>query len=880
MRFLITLFLFVLPVIVMAQDLTVVGRVVDRTGAPVEFAQIYSLHNNQINTVTDSIGLFKLVIPYQNKVSLGIRYQANNITDSVIVYPEGKTTIDVGIVKLDFQQFTAVQVEGHKEDPFEPKKLPNLDIGNLPQTTFERTLIFSTAARSNNELTANYNVQGGSYDENLIYVNGFNIYRPFLTRSGQQEGMSFIFTSLVEDIKFSAGGFNAEYGDKLSSVLDITYKTPDSLNGSLNASMLGIEAHVAHKVSTRFNYLLGARYRSNGYFLNSLPTKGSYNPVFYDAQFLTNFALNENWTWSVIGHYSTNNYRFIPQTQKTDFGTANEAYSFTIYFEGQEQTRFRTMTGGTSLKWKSKDEKTNLSWYATVFNTDEKEYFDVLGQYFINELETDPSKEEYGDSVAVLGIGSFLNHARNRLNATIINVYHRGDHELIKRYNEDQTRSQRHVLKWGVNFQMDDFNDLLSEWKMIDSAGYSVPQEPADEITLFQTIKGELSLKAQRYTSFLQLNSNWNRIKKNVYVTVNKTLRDSLGNKYVRSFSDTIYESPVKWVMSTGVRTGYTTANDEFFVTPRVTLKYFPRAYMVKDGKVLRRDMNYRFSTGLYYQPPFYRQFRTFDGTLNLDVRAQKSLHIVAGTDYYFNMWNREAPFKLTSEAFYKYMWDVNPYEVQSVRTRYFATNDAKAYAYGLDVILNGEFIEGVQSFFKVGLLSTKEDIQGDYYDEYYNTDGEKIIFGYSENQTIKDTVRVYPGYIPRPTDQLLTVSALVQDRMPTFESFSVQMGLYYGSRLPYGPPDYNRYKDTLRMKSYFRVDIGFSYDFLYKKKEKETFFSKHFTDAILSFEVFNLLGINNVLSKQWVQDTQGKYYSIPNYLTQRRFNLKMILRF
>ena len=243
-------------------------------------------------------------------------------------------------------------------------------------------------------------------------------------------------------------------------------------------------------------------------------------------------------------------------------------------------------------------------------------------------------------------------------------------------------------------------------------------------------------------------------------------------------------------------------------------------------------------------------------------------------------MWNREAPFKLTAEAFYKYMWDVNPYEVENVRTRYFANNDAKAYAYGLDVILNGEFIEGIQSFFKVGLLSTKEDILNDFYYDYYNAAGEKIIFGYSDDQVVVDSARVEPGYIPRPTDQLLTVSALVQDRMPTFESFSVQMGLYYGSSLPYGPPDFDRYKDTLRIKSYFRVDIGFSYDFFYKEQKKQNFWNKNFSDAILSFEVFNLLGINNVLSKQWVQDVQGRYYSIPNYLTQRRFNLKFILRF
>lgn len=868
-----------LPAIGFAQSVEISGICKDRRGVAVEFVEVV-VPDQDKKAYTDNRGLFSLKVDSQDTIELFFRLQVQNLREKRIIIPDGRTKIDLGVIKFDFQQVTQVEVEGVKEDPFEISKLPPLDPSMLPQTTFERTLIYSTAARSNNELTANYNVQGGSYDENLIYVNGFNIYRPFLTRSGQQEGMSFINTALVESIQFSAGGFNAEYGDKLSSVLDITYKTPDSLNGSVLASMLGVETHVAHKVNARFNYLVGARYRSNGYFLNSLPTKGAYNPVFYDAQFLTNYAINERWNWSLIGHFSSNNFRFIPQTQETDFGTANEAYSFTIYFEGQEQTRFQTMTGGTSLNWTSKDEKTKLGWYATVFNTDEREYFDILGQYFINELETDPSKEEFGDSIAVLGVGSFLNHARNRLNATIINVYHQGERELGRTLADDRSRSSLHNLKWGVNFQRDAFTDVLSEWRLIDSAGYSVPQEPADKIELFEVIKGNLDLQAQRYTGFLQLNSTWNRIERNRYVSVEKAYRDSLGKRAKKTYSDTILESPSKWVMSLGVRGGYTTANEEPYITPRFTLKYYPRSYMVQNGKLRRRELNYRFSTGLYYQPPFYRQFRTLQGDLNLDVRAQKSYHAVLGSDYYFTMWDREAPFKLTAEAFYKYMWDVNPYEVENVRTRYFANNDATAYAYGLDVILNGEFIEGIQSFFKVGLLTTKEDILNDFYYDYYNAAGEKIIFGYSEDQLVVDSARISPGFVPRPTDQLLTVSALVQDRMPTFESFSVQMGLYYGSSLPYGPPDFDRYKDTLRMKSYFRVDIGFSYDFFYKKPKRENFWNRNFTDAVLSFEVFNLLGINNVLSKQWVQDVEGKYYSIPNYLTQRRFNLKFILRF
>ena len=894
-----------------AQKVKVTGRVVDKGGIALGMVKVYSRSAIDVGTLSDEDGFFQLILSDYNKATIFATYLGEKI--SVFVDLTDGDSMHIGNLIMPIQTEKAVTVIRNVEDPFVTEYLPVADFHKMAMGSVPKYLTLTTAATSNNELTNNYNVRGGSYDENLVYVNGFNIYRPFLTRSGQQEGMSFINTSLVESIQFSAGGFSSQYGDKLSSVLDITYKTPDgngedSLEASAVASLLGIEAHIGHEVNNRFNYLVGARYRSNGYLLNSLPAKGAYNPVFWDAQVLANFSITENLTWSTIAHFSSNNYRFSPQTSQTDFGTANEAYSFTIYFDGQEQTRFQTMMGGTALKWQSKERKfgtnryskTHLDFYATIFNTDEREYFDIQGQYFINELETDPSKEAFGDSIAVLGVGTFLNHARNRLNATIFNVYHNGDYTFNKGYkDQDRLKFSSNVLKWGVNFQMDQFDDRLSEWRMIDSAGFSVPQSSGNTIELFETIKGNLALSAQRYTSFMQLNSIWSKNQKNKIVRVRKSYRDSAGKRKKKEYIDTIPESLSKWALSAGTRAGFTNSNNEFFITPRVTVKFFPRAYMVHKSGVRRRHMVLKFSTGLYYQPPFYREFRTFQGALNTDVLAQKSLHVVGGTDVYFNMWNREVPFKFTAEAYYKYMWDVNTYEIENVRTRYYANNDVVGYAYGLDLNVHGQFVEGIESFFKVGFLRTMEDVLNDSYNEYYNASGETIIFGYSEDQSVVDSATIYPGYVPRPTDQLINFGALIQDRMPKYESFSVQMGMQFGSRLPYGPPDYNRYKDTLRMKSYFRVDIGMSYDFLYRHKQrktnaekemhlnsnskirlKENFWSRKFDDATVSFEVFNLLGVNNVLSKQWIQDVQGTYYSIPNYLTQRRFNLKLILRF
>lgn len=859
------LFCLLLSCFSFSQTGKVTGKCTDKTGNPLENVKIFSLSHGQLLTYSDIEGKFFLELKADLEYELIFRFDTLEISRDISVRSGEEKKL--GTIAFPVQGIKTVEIQGVGIDDVKIQRLPKIDIQNLPNASVERTLIFTTAASSNNELTSNYNVRGGSYEENLVYVNDFLINRPFLTRSGQQEGLSFINTALVDEIRFSAGGFDARYGDKLSSVLDIGYKTPDSLNASVMGSLLGVEAHVAHRVSPRLNYLAGARYRANGYLLNSLPTKGAYNPVFYDAQTLVNFNITENLLWSTIAHFSSNDYRFSPETAETDFGTVNEAYRFKIYFDGQEQTKFQTITTGTALKWKV-SRKTQLDFYASVFRSDEREYFDIQGQYFINQLETDPAKEEFGDSIATLGIGTFLNHARNRLDATIINIYHNGSYRI----------GEKQKLLWGINYQQDRFRDVLSEWKMVDSAGYSLPQGDDGEIDLFETVKSRLNLDAHRLSGYLQYNAEWGKARKNYVVEVKQHIRTNKNSRAV-VHTDTIPASYNRFVLNGGIRAGYTDVNGEMYVTPRLSLVYFPRAYFFNKTKIRRRNSMLKLATGMYYQPPFYREFRTFDGKLNLGVLSQKSFHVTGGYDFLFSMWDRAVPFKFSAEVYYKYMWDVNPYEVDNVRTRYYAENMASAYAYGIDFNLHGEFVSGIESFFKVGFLSTKEDVAGDRYTLYYNQAGERIYFGVSEDQEVTDSIEVEPGYIPRPTDQLMNFAILFQDNMPGFERFSVQLGLFFGTRLPYGPPDFERYKDTLRQKSYFRTDLGLSYDLLKDKKELENQKKQRFSDAILSFEVFNLMGVNNVLSKQWVQDVSGKYYSIPNYLTQRRFNLKLILR-
>lgn len=853
------------------QKVRVDGTCVGKRNKPLENVQIKIKEYPSIFLLTDKLGAYSFEANPDDTIHVMYSYYDLHDEQRITIQKQGNQIIRPVIFTVS--EIVDVVVQYDVNDPFSLDPLPTLKFTQM--VNVEKALVYSTAAASNNELTSNYNVRGGNYDENLVYVNGFLVYRPFLTRSGQQEGMSFIHSSLVESVRFSAGGFDAQYGDRLSSVLDISYRTPDSTKASSTISLLGVEAHVEQSVSPRFNYLVGARYRSNGYFLNSLPTKGAYNPVFADAQLLTNYAINEKTTFSLLGHFSSNAYRFAPQTAESDFGTANEAYRLMIYYDGKEATKFQTMMGGASLKFEP-NKRTNLDFYVSAFNTNEREYFDVQGQYYINQLETDPSKEEYGDSIATLGVGTFLNHARNRLNATIFSAYHNGSVQLFNNYTDDaRLHSRISSIKWGAQIQRDFFKDELSEWRMIDSAGYSLPQTNTQEVSLYETIKGNLQLQNFKVSGFAQWNHIWTKSKKNYEVKIYKKYK--VGDvKSVQEFSKVMNESNRKIALAIGLRGGYTAINKEPYFTPRMSLTFSPRAYMVQNNRIVRRNLNYRLASGLYYQPPFYREFRTFDGHLNTNVKAQKSFHFVAGTDLFFEMWGREKPFKFTGEAYYKYLWDVNPYEIENVRTRYYAENNAVAYAYGLDMNVHGEFVKGIESFFKLGLMRSREDIRNDQYTEYFNAAGERIIFGYSEDQTVVDSNVVYPGYIPRPTDQLLTIGALVQDQMPGFEQFSVQMGLQFGSRLPYGPPDFTRYKDTLRIKSYFRVDLGLSYDLLKDSKLSRKPLGRKCESASISLEIFNLLGINNVLSKQWIQDVEGKFYAIPNYLTSRRFNLKL----
>lgn len=849
-HFLFSLLLFLTVTPLWSQKMaTVKGIVYDDLGNIMSDVNIL-ITSTKTGTVSGKDGSFEIQIPANEKITVVFSYTAYESKTMVFELKDKETkTVNITLKIRAFDAF--VKIDKFFRPP-PPEILPRIETKLVPTSSGNFEDIIKTiglGVSSNNEMTANYSVRGGNYDENLIYVNDIPIYRPFLARSGQQEGLSFINGDLVDGIYFSSGGFEARFGDKLSSVLDIKYKEPIEKKASASASLLGGSVHFEGKIKN-FTYLTGIRYRSNSYVLNSLPTKGDYKPVFGDGQFLFGYMINERWNISLLGHYSNNLFRVVPENRETEFGTVNEALRLTIYFDGQEITQFETMTFGFTSEHKIK-KNTNLKFILSSFSSTESEKYDILGQYRLDELEKDLGSENFGEVAFTRGVGSFLNHARNELKA---NVY------TFNAIGISESKNKKHHFHYGVGTQYETIQDRLSEWDMLDSMGFSIPQFPANAIELNNVIRTKLELNSYRIYGHFQ--DSWSKF-----------------NSDTIHLGDSTFVSTSIWELNYGIRSNYWSYNGQNVISPRANISYTPSWFRLKKGIIKRINIVFRFRTGIYYQPPFYRELRDLNARLHPEVLAQRSIHFVAGSDLYFNMWDRT--FKLTTEMYYKHLDFMNTYEIDNVRIRYYANNDAKGYAAGWDFRLNGEFIKGIESWATMSFLRTYENISNDYYTEYYNSDGNKIIPGYTFNNTVVDSATFYPGSIPRPTDQFFRFGLFFQDEMPRFPSFKVHLNLLFGTPLPYGPPDFNRYKDTLRTSPYRRVDIGFSKQFLTRKdKIKPGSIWSKMADMWLSLEIFNLLDINNTISYQWVEDISGRTYAVPNYLTSRRVNLKLLIKF
>ena len=860
------------------ENVIIKGYLKTSKGKPINKANI-SVIGTKIGTTSNKKGEFKFEIENTGSFNLEVshvKYQKiskklNSDTDSVI------------FIKMKNKVLQTLDVEYKDPGSSTTEILPTINASNvaLPSGNIEGLLSsVGFGVRQNNELSSGFNVRGGNFDENLIYVNGIEVYRPFLARSGQQEGLSFINPSMVENIVFSAGGFDAKYGDKLSSVLDISYREPVDFEANLSTSLLGTQLQFGDRPNSLINYNFGFRYRTNAYLLGALDTKGEYQPRFADVQGLINFNLNEKLKLTLFGTAANNLFSVQPENRQTNFGNINEALRFTVYYEGQENTQYKTYMGALSLQHQT-TEKLSLNYFISTFNTDETEYFDLLGEYRLDELERDLSSDQYGDVAYNRGVGAFLNHARNQLKANVINFYHKGDF-----INKKQKTS------WGLKLQGENVTNDIKEWNYLDSARFNTPKPidsvgyqdpssiPYQQLVLSNLIKANNKIASSRVTGFIQHRFKFNRSKE-INLQYNTDSNFNL---------DTTFTSQDYFTATIGARANYWTFNNQTVFSPRINIKWRPAFYKYENNQIIRKNITFRLATGYYYQPPFYRAARYLDGSINPTIRAQKSIHIVAGGDLVFNMWDRN--FKFGSEIYYKFLQDIIPYEIENVRVNYYGENLASGYARGIDLKINGEFVEGIQSYASLSWLQTKEDLSNDFYYEYFNQNGEKIIPGYTIDQNRADSILYEPGFIPRPTDQRLSFSMFFQDQMPDdwdtekvkWSNMKVNINVLVASRLPYGPPGNKRYSDTLRSSFYKRVDIGFSKDLINNETDRSKFKEKSIFNEIealwIAFEVFNLLDISNTTNYTWIRDVSGRQYSIPSFLTSRRLNLKLVARF
>lgn len=832
-------FVFALPIVVSAQKAIVIGNITDLENKPIDLANVAILEEKG-GTTTDKNGFFRLEIPSGKEITLTVSYIGYSNHEVKLNLKEGETKrIEIKLIPIS-TTLPGFEIKDEKLRTESMVRLDPKDVNLAPSMAGGISSILKTlpGVSSNNELSSQYSVRGGNYDENLVYVNDIEIYRPFLVSNSQQEGLNFVNPMLVSSIQFSSGGFGAEYGDKMSSVLDVKYKKPSELEGSLSLSFLGADFSIGGTAAkNKFTYLIGGRYKTTAYILNSVQVKGEYKPNFYDVQSVFTYEFNKKWDLSFIGYYSLNKYQVVPTDRETDFGTFQEVIRFKVYFDGQEVDKYQMFQGGLTLGFHPKPEM-DLKFIASAFTTDESATYDVEGQYWIGQVENNPGSSEYGEAVATQGVGTFLEHARDYFTANVATVEHKGSYVTDKRF-----------LKWGLRYQYQMMDDVLNEWEMIDSAGYSLPypyntpgtQNPNNpNLEMFYSVNAKNQVNSSQYSAYVS--NRWNFIAKN---------EDA-------------------YTLQAGIRATFWDFNNQFLFSPRLSASYKPYK---------KQNLVFRFATGIYNQLPFYREMRNMDGTLNYNVKAQQSYQVILGSDVRFQSWNR--PFIFTTEVYYKYLDNVIPYAVDNVQIRYYADQVAKGYAAGIDFKIYGEFVKGIDSWFSLSFLSVKEDIYGDYYYNYYDENGVKIGSGETENPDAASNVKVEPGYIPRPTDQRVNFSVFFQDYIPGAPYLKMQLRLLFGTGLPFGPPNSERYTQTERMPPYRRVDIGFSYQFV---SESTSFGPKNpfrgFKSMWLSLEVFNLLQVYNTVSYTWVTDINGEQYAVPNYLTPRLLNLKLTVEF
>ncbi len=817
-KIILAFFFFAINTLVFAQTATVKGVILDDNNRPVANVNVSNLG---VATQSNENGFYKIVVPSNQKITVvfsHVSLKKSSIT--LILKPNEDYEFNLVMNDNEEQIGEVIVIGSNKKriqgittiEPEIIRKIPGANAG------VENILKSLPGVNSNNELSTQYAVRGGNYDENLVYVNEIEVYRPFLIRSGQQEGLSFTNTDLVQNIDFSAGGFQAKFGDKLSSVLDITYRKPTKFAAVAEASFLGGSLAVdAVSPNKKWSVITGVRYRDNSLLVNSQETQTNFRPTFADVQTNVNFNASKRWQWSFLGNISQNDYQYQPLTRQTNFGTIDEPKALIVYYQGQEKDKYKTYFGAIKSTFVV-SEKATYKLITSLYHTQEQEHFDILAQYNLGEVDSNIGSETFGDVTFSRGIGSQLSHARNDLDALIFNVEVKGLY--------DWKKSQ---LEWGIKYTRESIRDRVVEWEVLEDSGFLINPENDD-----------FPIKDEPYTVFTGPLLPFNTVRATNFVTINRLSGYAQWNQKANIGNNQVWINAGVRMHQWQVDAETDSGDSQITFSPRAQFSLKPN---------WNKDLFFRLSGGLYHQPPFYRELRDANGVVQTNVKAQQSVHIVLSNDYNFKMWNR--PFKMVSELYYKSLTDVNPYTLDNVRIRYAATNNAKAFAQGFDFRLNGEFVPGTESWFSFGYLKTEE-----------NTDNK--------------------GYIARPTDQRLKFALLFQDYMPNIPSMKLYLNLVYNTGLPGGSPSYSDpYLFQNRLRDYRRVDVGFSKVLLDAQNPTTKKWLRSFKELAIGLEIFNLFDNQNAITNTWVRDsyTQNQY-AIPNYMTTRVFSLKLNMRF
>ena len=773
------------------------GTVTDDKDDPIEFATV-RVQGTAIGTNTNLKGEYSLTVAQRDTLVVEVSCLGYANVVRQYIKPKGKITLNAKLYQKSKELGELEVVEIRRQTD----QMQSIDAQALRLTpdasggSVESMLSTMAGVSSKNEMSTQYMVRGGSYDENSVYINGIEVYRPQLISSGQQEGLSVINPDMVGAVNFSTGGFSAAYGDKMSSALDITYREPEAFEGALSLSLQGGSVALGQS-SKNFSQLHGFRYKRNSSLLGSLETKGEYDPQYFDYQTNISYKMGKKWKASFLGNISINNYRFVPQNRNTSFGTSTNAKQFTVYFDGQEKDKFETYFGALSLNYKH-SKNADMALLASGYLTNELVGYDIHGEYWLDEAGTTGDGGVGGE----LGVGKYHEHARNRLRMSVFSLGLRGNVSIGK-----------NKVSYGLSFNHENVYERASEWEQRDSAGYSLPHT-GNGVHMVYNLTSKQDFGSNRFSAYVQ-----------------DTYRLTTEAGY--------------FTLNGGVRLSYWDFNDELLISPRASVGFVPKG---------NERFALRFATGLYYQAPFYKEYRVeqLDEygnayiTLNKDIKSQRSIHFILGGDYTFRANSR--PFKFTAEAYYKNLSNLIPYEIDNLKLVYSGENSSKGFVAGVDFKFFGQFVEGTDSWISFSLMKTQENLNG-----------------------VK---------VPRPTDQRYSFALFFTDYFPKFPKAKFSLKAIFSDGMPTTSPRTTRDVSYFRVPAYKRVDAGVSYQLVGGDDSQTSGFLKNFKSVWLGVDVFNLFDISNVSSYYWVTDVNEMQYAVPNYLTGRQLNVRLSINF